>query len=240
MPPIPAGMCSMLASAPQWPNFKLVMVLDLRNFQVFFEIHDDMLQAALLVLRIVQGLAQVPALITWRLQLGPQIWHLEEGGDKTNTGLDFVLTVKVTILSALRTWSEVTCSGLSPEDLNEGVPSEWYTHHFWVWILFYFKLMHTAKSRYTHACVASMKTQIVCLPACLPACLSLFLSLFLSLIRSPSLSTNVTEWCMACVHLVLWTRYVCVEILMYKVSFIHACMYIIINNAVIWYLLISC
>ena len=64
MPPIPAGMCSMLASAPQWPNFKLVMVLDLRNFQVFFEIHDDMLQAALLVLRIVQGLAQVPALIT--------------------------------------------------------------------------------------------------------------------------------------------------------------------------------
>ena len=39
------------------------MALDLRNFQVLFEIHDDMLQAALLVLRIVQGLAQVPALI---------------------------------------------------------------------------------------------------------------------------------------------------------------------------------
>ena len=58
----------------------------------------------------------------------PSTWPADPtpggGGDKTNTGLDFVLTVKVTILSALRTWSEVTCSGLSPEDLNEGVPSE--------------------------------------------------------------------------------------------------------------------
>ena len=63
-PPIPTSTCSMLASAPHLPNFKLVTVLDLRNFQVFFEIHDDMLQAPLLVLCIVQGLAHVPALIT--------------------------------------------------------------------------------------------------------------------------------------------------------------------------------
>ena len=42
------------------------------------------------------------------------------------------------------------------------------------------------------------------------------------------------EWCIACVHLALWTRYVCVEILMYNVSLAHSCLYVYIN---IWYCL---
>ena len=39
-------------------------------------------------------------------------------------------------------------------------------------------------------------------------------------------SWHVTEWCMACVHLALWTRCVCVEILMYNVSRTHSCLYL--------------